>query len=571
MSEVPEQTQRSQQAKMQAEKPMFVWQTTLTNLTDTVKLIMPSNQIIPIIFVPGIMGSNLQGKNGKPIWLLNKTFGQPVGLAWMWARKGPAGRQTVLHPSRTSVYPGGNVPNRSAGSISQRSEFIARGWGEVGETSYHEFLLWIEEKLNGQSFNPAEWRDFSYTSISATPTPGHPAAAPKLYPKITMKMQGLPTSVEGGQYTEAVLSDDLLKRAKCRFPVHACGYNWLQSNSLAATLLGKRIDKLIAQYNRNGFHCEQVILVTHSMGGLVARACTKIPGMSDKIVGVVHGVMPATGAAVAYRRCKIGMGDEDFAAGLVIGSNGREVTAVFAQAPGALQLLPSENYSAGWLRIKDEKGNIIEKLPKTDPYTEIYLRKDKWWGLIEEEWLQPVDGIAIEWKEFEKNILLAKQFHRHIATTYHANTFVYYGAGSGKQASFETIVWQIKKGVPPSAGLSPTIAQVLQKNHSEVRESGGNPIYVGGKTEYAASMTAMGGGTSYETAFWEIACGKQDGKGDGTVPASSGAAPRANAGGNVRQQFRLTGFSHEPAYKDPIAQTVTHYAITRLASLARIT
>ena len=95
--------------------------------------------------------------------------------------------------------------------------------------------------------------------------------------------------------------------------------------------------------------------------------------------------------------------------------------------------------------------------------------------------------------------------------------------------------------------------------------------HIDGKTEYAASMTATASGTFYETAFWEIVCGKQDGKGDGTVPASSGAAPRANAGGNLRQQFRLTGFSHEPACKDPIAQTVTHYAITKLASLARIT
>jgi predicted outer membrane repeat protein len=106
-------------------------------------------------------------------------------------------------------------------------------------------------------------------------------------------------------------------------------------------------------------------------------------------------------------------------------------------------------------------------------------------------------------------------------------------------------------------------------NSCSLADTRGGAIYVTGKTEYAASMTAMGGGTSYETAFWEIACGKQDGKVDGTVPASSGAAPRANAGGNVRQQFRLTGFSHEPDYKDPIAQTVTHYAITKLASLAR--
>ena len=95
-------------------------------------------------------------------------------------------------------------------------------------------------------------------------------------------------------------------------------------------------------------------------------------------------------------------------------------------------------------------------------------------------------------------------------------------------------------------------------------------MYVGGKTVYVPSMAGMGGGTSYESSFWEIVCGKQDGRGDGTVPASSGAAPRANGAGNTRQQFRLTGFSHEPSYKDPVAQTVTHYAITKIAALAKM-
>ena len=87
-------------------------------------------------------------------------------------------------------------------------------------------------------------------------------------------------------------------------PVHAVGYNWLASNALAAKKLRDEINRITAQYNKGQFSCEQVILVTHSMGGLVARACAQLPGMADKIAGISHGVMPATGAAVAYRRCK---------------------------------------------------------------------------------------------------------------------------------------------------------------------------------------------------------------------------------------------------------------------------
>eukprot|EP01032_Pedospumella_encystans_P026865 gene26865-30371_t len=163
-------------------------------------------------------------------------------------------------------------------------------------------------------------------------------AARKLPPGITMDMSGLPRVAEDDHFTTPILSDDLLKRAKCRFPVYACGYNWLASNTEAADALKDRIAEVIAENNKGAYKCEQVILVTHSMGGLVARCCAQLDGMAGKIAGIVHGVMPAVGAAVAYRRCKVGMREESFTAGLVIGSNGREVTAVFAQAPGALQL-----------------------------------------------------------------------------------------------------------------------------------------------------------------------------------------------------------------------------------------
>ena len=40
---------------------------------------------------------------------------------------------------------------------------------------------------------------------------------------------------------------------------------------------------------------EKVIVVTHSMGGLVSRSLTEIH-QCDKVMGVSHGVQPATGA-----------------------------------------------------------------------------------------------------------------------------------------------------------------------------------------------------------------------------------------------------------------------------------
>lgn len=120
----------------------------------------------------------------------------------------------------------------------------------------------------------------------------------------------------------------------------------------------------------------------------------------------------------------------------------------------------------------------------------------------------------------------------------------------------------------PESGLQSRLPQL-----THIRWSGrrGNQIFIGGKTEIQTVSLAQGKFTaSYATSFWEIMCNMQDGRGDGTVPASSGMAPRRDGGAHVRQQFRLEGFSHEPSYKNPTAQRVTHYAITKICALAKL-
>jgi uncharacterized protein involved in type VI secretion and phage assembly len=45
------------------------------------------------------------------------------------------------------------------------------------------------------------------------------------------------------------------------------------------------------------------------LGGLVARFCSEVLNRRDDIFGIVHGVMPAIGAAAVYRRFKSGTED----------------------------------------------------------------------------------------------------------------------------------------------------------------------------------------------------------------------------------------------------------------------
>jgi pimeloyl-ACP methyl ester carboxylesterase len=541
------------------------WQLTDSRVTDPVQITVPPTDAIPVVFVPGIMGSNLCSSDGIPIWVLDSTAGAPAGLAFDWTLQGPGARQKLLHPERTKVFGGGHVPPSSATGLTE-DDFTQRGWGEVSEASYHRFLLWLDYKLNSER-NPALWGDFEASPSAALPA----QEMARLPPGRLMRMTGMPETAEGGKSVDPVTSDELLKRAKFRFPIYAYGYNWLDTNTIAARGLKTRIDSIIAENNGPHSRCVQVIVVTHSMGGLVARACAQLPGMASKILGVVHGVMPATGAAVAYRRCKVGMKDEDYAASLVIGADGQRVTAVFAQSPGALQLLPSEGYGANWLSICDATGRELLSLPKADPYEEIYLQKEKWWGLIREDWLRPTGGKAITWNVFAKNIRTAREFHRQLAGSYHPNTFVFYGGGKKKQ-SFHKIRWQLKRG-QSSFESKPQPSEVPDLGHKDVETDGSNNnIYVEGINRIKTVGTnGATGSFTMATRVWEIHCAMHDSTGDGTVPASSGRAPAASGTSHIIQQFELADIEHEPAYKKyPHAQQVAYYAITKLAALAKI-
>jgi pimeloyl-ACP methyl ester carboxylesterase len=336
VSASPPGGERSQIARPDATgTPTFDWMLTNSSITDIVKLVTGPFDVLPVVFIPGIMGSNLRVKGGgQPIWRLDLgLWDMPWNLVRGFATKGPGPRQKLLHPTRCEVDPGGAVPDEPAGTVYYEQTYRDRGWGTVAEGSYHEFLLWLETTLNPTNRNPVFWPEY-YQAQQTISAPLKPGDQPRMFPGIRMGMNAQPFGAEKQPFAP-VMSDDLIAQSKFLFPVYAVGYNWLASNDDAAVALKRRIAAIIAQNNNGQFRCTQVIVVTHSMGGLVARACAQLPGMTARIAGIVHGVMPAVGAAVAYRRCKVGMRDEDFGAGLVIGSNGREVTAVFAPAPFA--------------------------------------------------------------------------------------------------------------------------------------------------------------------------------------------------------------------------------------------
>ncbi|MCP3717563.1 hypothetical protein M3I56_19575, partial [Paraburkholderia sp. CNPSo 3281] len=103
---------------------------------------MVPNRVIPVIFVPGVMGSNLFNPITKrPVWLVDGG----AGAAKAWLLRGPETRKQKLDPNTTDVYKDGDIPS---GTAQSEVELRRRGWGTVAKMSYGTFLPFLENALN---------------------------------------------------------------------------------------------------------------------------------------------------------------------------------------------------------------------------------------------------------------------------------------------------------------------------------------------------------------------------------------------------------------------------------------
>lgn len=374
-------------------------------------------EIIPIIFVPGIMGSRLKDSAGKKVWdpddalFMVNTYGKFNVTAQQ--------RKALVIGERfdmnyLSVFEDDAEHNQKFAD-KQDTGRAARGWGGVSWSSYGPFLEALQQR--------------DYTDA-----------------------------------VDALWSEPI--RHCFEFPVHAFGYNWTASNGDAGKKLAAYIDEVMALYTCQGRICERVILVTHSMGGLVARSACKLHGAESKVLGIVHGVQPAFGAPAAYWRMKSGFerpqgGPTDSiwdwfrnplkmtkhkvlgtVAAWVLGTDGEEVTSLLGNMPGGLQLLPNKLYvdnkgNTAWLYFDDAQGQVA--LPKSDPYEEIYRKQDVFYRLVDPAWLDPGKDTAASnkglfeqrspWKYYESYLKNAERFHDQLGNQVHPQTFQFYSEG----------------------------------------------------------------------------------------------------------------------------------------------
>jgi hypothetical protein len=353
------------------------------------------------------------------------------------------------------------------------------------------------------------------------------------------------------------------------FPVYAVGYDWTDSSQVAGEMLKARISKIIEECKGITGACEKAILITHSMGGIVARSAMILSVAKDLVLGVIHGVQPVTGSPAAYWRMKGGFegswwgGHWLFAVNRVLGPSGPHVTAVLANIPGGLQLLPNKQYRpVDWLRITG-----MTPMPKSDPYKEIYKVKavvqpqsdaepsnNAYWGLVDPELLNfgasseprpakvdPNNRNAMAnaraafdpWRQYLANLDVAEKFHDTLGLQAHDDTYWFNGVGHATAVSVEM--------------------------HTEWRMVRWDPYRVPGFRGWFVDAEGYD-----RQAVLQL---PNDLRGDATVPRSSARALKENKSPPGCRQFTM---EHEPAYgnehgPDENALRYTVAAITALA------
>jgi pimeloyl-ACP methyl ester carboxylesterase len=500
-------------------------------------------EIIPIIFVPGIMGSRLKykpedqnKKDEKPkrawdpdsSWFMLTRYGLPHVSASNRKRK------LIGEQSHDPAYLAVNTDNDKIPDGTDKN-----GWGGVFWKSYGKII----KAIAGHGW----------------PEPLH---------------------------------------ACFHFPVYAFGYNWTASSAESGIKLAAFIKKKIGE-NAENSECTQVILVTHSMGGLVAREACRQEGIQDKVLGVVHGVQPATGSPAAYFRMKTGFEPpahyndkfwnwlrnplkppwETFKgkmANHVLGNYGPDVTIVMANSPGALELLPNKLYrdnngSAQWLNYTDDLGKRSE-YPQKDPYSDIYSVYKPAYRLVNPEWLGDTSGSKKKnryeikgnsgWEYYTLNIDKAEKFHDDLADKLHPETYQFYATDL---ETVDRVEIEGKKKIQEGRRLFP---QVMDKTKfiMEIRDETGEKILT--PENYAHTKVLEG---KHCLVYY---LKPPAGSGDGTVPNSSGKALKAKASSYVQTSEPTVDINendesfynrkHDDIYNTKTAKRITLKAIENL-------
>ncbi|WP_429498127.1 hypothetical protein ACQUFY_00705 [Robbsia andropogonis] len=185
---------------------------------------IPPDHVVPVIFVPGIMGSNLVNINNRDEKVWPAYSG--LSLAAKWAFRGADTRQIKLSSNVTDLDHTGPWYGVSK-TVHNEAEGLKRGQGTTSKEFYGNFCVWLDNQLNSttdeHSENASPCARYCYTPKSGEPWHAQKAFAP------------------------FSLIDARKIWSKFLCPVYVQGYNWTLSNAVNGQRLADRIKSIIEE------------------------------------------------------------------------------------------------------------------------------------------------------------------------------------------------------------------------------------------------------------------------------------------------------------------------------------
>ena len=457
-------------------------------------------KIIPIMFLPGIMGTRLQNSKTKEIIWDPDKMSYMIGLSW----KKIAEKQKLLGISNSPnaepiIDPAKILEIFPKPYAAERRE---RGYASVASGFYEKFLKTLETKLNN------------------------------------------PEVPQGAQDTEII------------YPVYVCPYDWRKD---ITDIAGKEVKDVYDTIKKDQ-GTDEIIIITHSMGGLVAREFLRQNEQAaQKIRGVIHGVQPAAGAVqfYAYFKCGtqklLGISPTDLVLKGILGRKKRDFAALCCDIPGAIELAPTSNTGEHqWLNwdaeLEQKYGIEVQK----DKIFSCYEDKSGILGLTAQDFDKTVNDLIIE------NIEKAKTFHEDLQTFRHERTHT---LSSSQVQTVQSV--RIERNEITAAFAADFCCGTVKTEHltdeqkkllDRIKKKIGERLIKAGKDKVKAKIEKIKKGIykklwNFQDSRIEIIVTK-DNEGDGTVPLKSQQTLETASKKENEGKEPYTGIEHSEFYKN---------------------
>ncbi|WP_232207354.1 lipase family alpha/beta hydrolase [Psychromonas sp. CNPT3] len=476
-----------------------------------------------LVFIPGIMGSRLKNEESSDI-----VWDPAPGKGWYDSSQMASvkARREKELTQLQSVDDGGvfnllkHAYNIASDAVDYAVVYVAeiprKSWrnvsGVVSSMFHYTFLSAKERKaeLANDDKEDAFYRKKNFLSVDEGTDKYfcQKTSVPKSQVE-EKRTRGWGTVLWGsyGEYLKSLQNNEQLFQNGCTgasFPVYAIGYNWMESNQASGEHIKTKIDEFketLAKENPDGILKSdiEVILITHSMGGFVARSAVKLSGIESEIAYVIHGAMPTTGCPKTYQQLRTG--DQSMAK-LVLGINAAEMTAVVGFCQGALELLPNKDYTMAdkttqWLYYNNGEGEN-KPLPVAcgKNIYDFYCQFNRWYSMIQPALLAPeVMADPSKTNQFDeykkayiKRIDECENYHQafKVAGDYHNTTTAIFSTntdnkaldacvwhGGNKLDANKVESWQVTDHENKSWFGDGTVELVVSKADKKISDSGG--------------------------------------------------------------------------------------------------